>query len=250
MYCGPLSITSRYSVDIQPEGNREQMIVTGPVSIAGARGEHGQRRQRSGERHVHRTAGRRDADRRRIHVLDQLQRRRRQRRGAERDRRRRSERRHDHDHHRAGPRHHRVAPAGDLHRRRDVGGRRPDRRRHVYRRFGHHRLDAAAERRRHSDDEGAGPRRSHHHRILRGQHSFASSSSAPLAHRVVKGKPMSRSRSRRSIRRTATASRLPSMSRAARRAPARRAAASPWPSIIYPSARPRSTPAAPPSTFH
>ncbi|HKS24311.1 MAG TPA: Ig-like domain repeat protein, partial [Thermoanaerobaculia bacterium] len=32
---GSVSITSQYSIDIQPEGNREQMIVTGPVSIAG-----------------------------------------------------------------------------------------------------------------------------------------------------------------------------------------------------------------------
>ncbi|HEY6137924.1 MAG TPA: Ig-like domain-containing protein, partial [Thermoanaerobaculia bacterium] len=35
MNSGPLSIASQYSIDIQPEGNREQMIVTGPVSIAG-----------------------------------------------------------------------------------------------------------------------------------------------------------------------------------------------------------------------
>jgi acetyl esterase/lipase len=35
MYSGPLTITSHYAIDIQPEGNLEEVFVTGPVSIAG-----------------------------------------------------------------------------------------------------------------------------------------------------------------------------------------------------------------------
>lgn len=35
MYTGPLTITSHYAIDIQPEGNIEEIFVTGPVSIAG-----------------------------------------------------------------------------------------------------------------------------------------------------------------------------------------------------------------------
>ena len=35
MYSGPLTITSHYAIDIQPEGNYEEIFVSGPVSIAG-----------------------------------------------------------------------------------------------------------------------------------------------------------------------------------------------------------------------
>jgi len=35
MNSGPLTITSHYAIDIQPEGNLEEIFVTGPVSIAG-----------------------------------------------------------------------------------------------------------------------------------------------------------------------------------------------------------------------